>query len=207
MSNSRRFKRPRPRIHRPTKPRVLTRQQLEEWLENRDAGAPGVSMIDGYLAALVVCPRFIPPEEWLRPIVGNEVIEALEGSIEAAVRNTIFQRYNEIGSTLSGGPRRYAPIYMRTDDGTVLLEDFANGFYFGMQLAIDDWKPVISDPEIGLTMTALLGHCTTITSEDERLTLIGVQGVALLAESWRVVPDLVEMLHVRLAGSRNVEIR
>ena len=30
---------------------------------------------------------------------------------------------------------------------------------------------------------------------------------SLLAESWKLVPEVVEMLHVTLAGSRNVEIR
>lgn len=76
------------------------------------------------------------------------------------MRNTIFQRYSEIGATLSGGPKRYAPIYIRTDAGEVLLEDFANGFYLGMRLSIDDWKPHISNPEIGHPLTAILGHWT-----------------------------------------------
>ena len=96
---------------------------------------------------------------------------------------------------------------MRTDDGEVLLEDYANGFYFGMRLSIDDWKPFMAQREIGLAMMAILGHCTTMISEDERMTAMNPQGEQLLAESWKVVPDVVEMLHVTLAGSRNVEIR
>jgi len=43
-------------------------------------------------------------------------------------------------------------------------------------------------------------------SEDERMAVMNPQGAQLLAESWKVVPDVVEMLHVTLAGSRNVEI-
>jgi uncharacterized protein len=78
------------------------------------------------------------PEDWLKPILGERVTSADEGTIEAAVRNTLFRRYNEIGVTLSGGPRRYAPVFMRTDDGEVLIDDFADGFYFGMQLSIED---------------------------------------------------------------------
>ena len=117
--------------------------------------------------------------------------------------------YNEIGSTLSGGQgaRRYAPIYMRTDDGEVLLEKFANGFYFGMRLSIADWKTFLSDPEIGMRMIAILGHCTTIASEDERMRAIDGQAAQILAETWRIVPEAFEMLHERLAGSRNFEIR
>ncbi|KKW89304.1 MULTISPECIES: UPF0149 family protein [Sphingobium] len=202
MSSSR-FK----RSAKPGTARILTREKLEDWLSNLDPQAANVSMIDGYLAALVVSPQFIPPEQWLLPIVGREIADAPDGSIQSAVRNTIFHRYSQIGATLSGGPKRYAPVFMRTDDEEVLLEDFANGFYLGMRLSIDDWKPFISHHEIGIAMTAILAHCTTMISEDERIAAINAQASQILSESWRVVPEVIEMLHVNLAGSRNIEIR
>lgn len=200
----------RPRMKRPASPRrarVLTREQLANWLASLDPPAAGLSMIDGYLTALVVSPRFIPPEDWLKPILGERVTWAGEETIEAAARNTLFQRYNEIGATLSGGPRRYAPLFLRTDEGEVLIEDFADGFYVGMQLGLDDWKPFFAQPEIGIAMTAILGHCTTIISDEDRNALLTPQAEELLARSWEVVPELMEMLHAKLAGSRNVEIR
>ncbi len=203
MSNS-------PRLKRPGKTRkvhTLTRLQLAEWLDSLDPPAAGISQIDGYLTALVVSPQFIPPEDWLKPILSERVTWADEGTIEAAVRNTLFQRYNEIGSTLSGGPRRYAPVFMRTDDGEVLIDDYADGFYYGMRLSIDDWKPFISNPEIGIAMVAILGHCTTMIGDDERMAVMTPQAAQVLAESWRIVPEVVEMLHLTLAGSRNIEIR
>lgn len=199
-----------PRLKRPVKARkvrTLTPQKLEDWLASLDPPAANVSMIDGYLAALNVSPQFIPPDEWLKPILGELVTWAAEGSMEAAVRNTIFQRYSEISATLSGGRRRYTPVFMRTDDGEVLLEDFANGFHLGMRLSIDEWKPIFSDRGVGMAMTAILGHCTTLIGEDERQALMSPQATEHLAESWRAVPELVEMLHMTLAGSRNVEIR
>lgn len=203
MSNSPRLKRP----GKTRKVRTLTRLQLAEWLDSLDPPAAGISQIDGYLTALVVSPRFIPPEDWLKPLLGERVTWADEGTIEAAVRNTLFQRYNEIGATLSGGPRRYAPVFMRTDDGEVLIDDYADGFYFGMRLSIDDWKPFISNPEIGMAMVAILGHCTTMIGDDERMAVMTPQATQVLAESWPIVPNVVEMLHVTLAGSRNIEIR
>lgn len=200
----------RPRVKRPAIPRrarVLTREQLANWLDSLDPPAAGLSMIDGYLAALVVSPRFIPPEDWLKPILGERITWADEGTIESAARNTLFQRYNEIGATLSGGPWRYAPLFLRTDEGEVLIEDFADGFYVGMQLSLDDWKPFFAQPEIGIAMTAILGHCTTMIGEEEPRALITPEAEELLAQSWEIVPELMEMLHVDLAGSRNVEIR
>jgi uncharacterized protein len=203
MSNSPRLKRP----GNTRKVRTLTRLQLAEWLDSLDPPAAGISQIDGYLTALVVSPQFIPPEDWLKPILGERVTWADEGTVEAAVRNTLFQRYNEIGATLSGGPRRYAPVFMRTDEGEVLIDDYADGFYFGIRLSIDDWKPFISNPEIGMAMVAILGHCTTMIGDDDRMTAMNPQATQFLAESWRIVPEVVEMLHVTLAGSRNIEIR
>lgn len=186
--------------------RTLTRTKLAAWLARIDPPVAGVSMIDGYLAALVVSPQFIPPEDWLRPILGSSVAEADEGTIKAAVRNTLFQRYSEIGATLSGGAKRYAPVFIRTDEGEVLLEDFANGFYLGMRLSIDDWKPFMSDPQIGMALVAILGHCTTMIPEDERTAVITPMAAQVLAESWSIVPEVIEMLHLTLGGARNVKI-
>jgi len=56
-------------------------------------------------------------------------------------------------------------------------------------------------------LTAILGHCSTMMSAEDRAVLLPPMGKELLAESWQVVPELVEMLHVTLAGSRNIEIR
>jgi uncharacterized protein len=189
------------------KPRTLTLQQLEDWLGEQDPPAPSVSMIDGYLAALIVSPEFLPPESWLRPIVGADLVWAPNNSPEGVVRNTLFQRYNQISSTLSGGPKRYAPIFMRTDEEQVLLEQYANGFWFGMQLTLDTWKPFLADRELSAAVMLILAHCTTMIDEDVRLALISPQGAQALAESWKIVPDIVEMLHGTLAGSRNIEIR
>jgi uncharacterized protein len=50
MSSTSRFKRPK----KPRRARILTHEKLEEWLAIREHPMPGVSMIDGYLAALVV---------------------------------------------------------------------------------------------------------------------------------------------------------
>lgn len=194
------------RAHKTRKVRTLTRTKLAAWLAKIDPPVAGVSMIDGYLAALVVSPQFIPPEDWLGPILGKRVAEADEGTIEAAVRNTLFQRYSEIGATLSGGAKRYAPVFMRTDEGEVLLEDFANGFYLGMRLSIDDWKPFMSDPQIGMPLVAILGHSTTMIPEDERSAVITPIASQVLAESWSIVPEVIEMLHVALGGARNVKI-
>jgi uncharacterized protein len=202
MSNSRRLK----RTVKPARPRTITLEQLEDWLEDRNPQGPNVSMTDGYLAAVIVSPEFIPPDIWLGPIVGGDVTEADDNSFEGVVRNTLFQRYNEISSTLSGGPKRYAPLFMRTDEGEVLLRDYANGFHLGMSLTMNDWQPFFADPQIAMSMVSILGHCDKRPTADQRVAAVETQTAHILADSWRIVPDVIEMLHVTLAGSRNVKI-
>jgi uncharacterized protein len=186
---------------------MLTLEELEAWLESLDPPAPGVSMIDGFLAALVVSPRFIHPEEWIWHIVGDRGRWALEGSTEAAATQAIVARYNEISSTLSERPERYAPIFMRTDDGEVLIEDWANGFFGAMRLSIKDWLPFITDPETALPMAAILAHSTGM-GENPLIRELGKKGATeALADSWRVIPEVVAMLYQRCADARNASSR
>lgn len=145
--------------------------KLEDWFSNCDGPAPCVSMLDGYLAAIIVSPEFVPPHVWLRAIVSEELVDAPDHTLEGVVRNTIFKRYNQISSTLTGGPKRYAPIFRRTDNEEVLLEPYADGFWHGMRLTLDDWKPFISNHDIGMPLTAILGHCTTMINDEDRAAL------------------------------------
>ena len=43
--------------------------------------------------------------------------------------------------------------------------------------------------------------------EDQRKNALRGQAGEILAQSWKVVPELVEMRHVSIGGARNVEIR
>jgi uncharacterized protein len=88
MSSSSQFR----RAAKAKKPRTFTLEQLEDWLSDRDPPAPCLSTIDGYLAALIVSPEFVPPERWLRHIIGDDLIEAAPNTPEGVVRNTLFVR-------------------------------------------------------------------------------------------------------------------
>lgn len=55
-------------------------------------------------------------------------------------------------------------------------------------------------------MKAALGISASERSSFAELPLTPM-AKKLLADSWRVVPDLIEMLHLTLAGARNIEIR
>jgi uncharacterized protein len=75
-----------------------------------------------------------------------------------------------------------------------------------MQMTLDKWKPFISDPAIGMPSTAIFGHCTTMTGDDERRAAIDGPATEAHAESWSVINEVVEVLHATLAGFRNIKI-
>ena len=61
----------RPKRPKARKLRALTLEQLEDWLDSLDPPAAGVSMIDGFLTALIVSPRFLHPDDWIWQIIGD----------------------------------------------------------------------------------------------------------------------------------------
>ena len=91
---------------------------------------------------------------------------------------------------------------MRTDDGEVLLEEFANGFFTGMRLALDAWMPFVSDPEIGYPLAMLVGHSSQTGGPTWIDQLADPTAKGALADAWRVVPDIILMVHDRCYETR-----
>lgn len=185
-----------------SKARLLSREQLAIWLDALDPPAAGISTIDGFLAAMAVSPRFIEPEAWMVTILGERARNVLEGTRMAAAIRSILARYEQICDELAESPETYAPVYMRTDDGEVLLEEFANGFFTGMRLALDAWTPFVSDPEIGYPLAMLVGHSSQTGGPTWIDQLADPAAEGALADAWRVVPDIILMIHDRCYETR-----
>jgi uncharacterized protein len=98
-----------------------------------------ISMLDGYLAAIVAGPCSIPPDEWLADLLGeNGNIATAHGKRLDAIM-AIAARFNAISEILSIAPSSYAPIFQRTGDGTVLAGPWCLGFAAAMKLRWDAW--------------------------------------------------------------------
>ena len=74
-----------------------------------------LSMLDGYLTAIVSGPETPPTHEWLPPIFGSadDAMQRLFDDVPeqaARIRATIFGRFNEIAHLLSNA--RLSPIVM-----------------------------------------------------------------------------------------------
>lgn len=178
--------------------RTLSLEQLEIWLDELDPPVAGVSSIDGFLAAVAAGPSVIDPDVWIRSILRDHA----QSARSAPARRTILKRYSRICIELAEKPEAYAPIYMRTEEGEVLLEDFANGFFTAMHLDMEAWKPFIADPEFGYPLAALLGH-RTITGGPSWIEQLGDPSANLaIADTWRMVPQIISLIHDQCAFAR-----
>ena len=135
---------------------------LDRWLQRAqpEGKIHNVSMLDGYVTAIVVGPVSIPPDEWFVDLLGNKGrIASARGKTLAAIQ-AIAQRHNVIGDVLATAPQTYAPIFQRADDGTVFAEPWCLGFLTAMHLRWAAWKPLRDParPEFRLTMPILF-HC------------------------------------------------
>lgn len=142
---------------------AMSLEQLEGWIDQLDPPSliDSVSMLDGYLTATIVGPCSIDPHEWLRHMLGRHSGLGMEGTKQAAAIMAVVVRFNAISEGLSTAPERYAPIFERTDDGTVLAGPWCMGFLAAMRLRYDAWRPLcdINRSEHALLLPILL-HCT-----------------------------------------------
>jgi len=135
-------------------------QTLDTWLEHLKPApkVDGVSMLDGYLAAIVVGPCSIPPNEWFFDLLGARGnIATAQGKRLAAIM-AIAERFNAIGEIFSTAPSKYAPIFHRTDDGEVFAGPWCLGFTAGMKLRWDAWGKLVDSKciEFGLLLPIML---------------------------------------------------
>ena len=96
--------------------------RLQELLDAipADREGMGVAELDGYVAALIVCPDTILPSEWLSGVWGEDhVFEDAVGA-EATIA-AVMGHHNRIARELAERPEDYAPVLgMVTNSGETL---------------------------------------------------------------------------------------
>lgn len=129
----------------PPKP-MLSRPALEAWFRERERVAPvsDVSGLDGYIAAIVIGPKFIDPRDWIGSIAGADALMAAEGTRDCLAIQAIVAHYNRVSQTLFDRPALYQPIFLTPPAGTVF---WSLGFTEGVLLAKRAWRKVTHPDE------------------------------------------------------------
>jgi uncharacterized protein len=176
--------------------RKLTLEQLEAWFEKVDPAPPckSVSMLNGFLTGMVAGPVFIAPKDWIGEVIGVHGEGTVTGIKAQAVIDTVVDHYNLIAWQLET-PGRYQPVVMRTDDGKVMADHWADGFFGAIILSLSDWKPLFVPKQTGEPTIAILMHCSKGSA---KLVLEQICGTSISldhTDTWRTLSIAVEDIY------------
>ena len=190
---------------------VMSFEQLDAWLGELDppGRVDGVSMLDGYLTALIVGPRSISPEEWFDDLFGARGdIAAAHGTMLVAIE-TIVTRFNAISQGLSTAPERHAPILEKTGDGLAHPHPWCLGFVAAMRLRHDAWQPLLNaDAPNALLMLPILLYCADVAGAPlPDLAHTPLSNEDLLRTAYQDIPRVVPAIREYWMPQRFREVR
>jgi uncharacterized protein len=143
----------------------LSLDELDRWLRaprHRRPAADGISMLDGFVAAIVAGPVTYEPLGWLCPLLGVSKDVINDGDTEEyAALAAAAMHHNELSATLSEAPGRLAPIFERDAQGAIDVGPWCRGFHAAIQLNPKFWRKLL--PARGLAhiwLISILAHCT-----------------------------------------------
>lgn len=169
-------------IRQPPKPAVaapgetlppMPLDELDRWLHKprkRQPVAESLSMLDGFIAAIVVGPATYEPLAWLCPLLGVTKDAINDGTTEeyAALAATAAH-HNALSAILSETPERFAPIFARDAKGAVDIEPWCRGFNAAIQLNPKFWRKLL--PARGLAhlwLIPILAYCVDASGRPVR---------------------------------------
>ena len=147
--------------------------ELDRWLHKpreRQPVAESLSMLDGFIAAIVAGPATYEPLAWLCPLLGVTKDAINDGTTEdyAALAATAAH-HNALSAILSETPERFAPIFARDAKGAVDIEPWCRGFNAAIQLNPKFWRKLL--PARGLAhlwLIPILAYCVDASGRPVR---------------------------------------
>ncbi len=110
-----------------------------------------VSMLDGFLTALVIGPNTLMPSQWLPVVWGESKDETMVWqSAEQAQRimELLMRHMNSLVAIFQAEPESYEPlIYTNTHEGgsVDVIEEWCMGFMRAVELDAEGWKALLDD--------------------------------------------------------------
>lgn len=181
---------------------AMSAERLDHWLRDRSvawsaksppAGRPAansLSMLDGFVTAIVVGPVSLSPPEWICPLLGVAPDAFNHDNEEFAAIAATAMRFNIIGEALVQAPDRYEPLLTHAD-GVVDARPWCEGFYAAMKLRLLAWSRLTSQQSIehGLLLPILF-HCR----DDKGRPILPSTTPELEREAWRDIRAVVPVL-------------
>jgi uncharacterized protein len=171
--------------------------ELGRWIKRRADRRPTVSslsMLDGYVAAIVAGPVSIDPLDWICPLLAIDA-DAFNhgGTPEFAAISAVALRHNVISDTLATAPKRFKPIYRLKPGGGVDVRPWCQGFYVAMKLRLLAWSPLLNRSDIrhGLLLP-ILAFCADDTGRPVIAMSESVPVTRLLRDAHTDIPIAID---------------
>ena len=164
-----------------------------------------IAELDGYVAALIVCPEMIMPSEWLPGIWGEDHAFADTAEAETTI-GAVMGHYNRIALELAEAPEDYAPVLeIDPNGGDTLWEPWIDGFEQAMRLRPDAWEAImLSDDEEASASISMIVALNDFYYGRSELTEEAEDELDRMAPG--LIPEIVRNLNA-CTKSRHMEIR
>lgn len=142
-------------------------QRLDDFLYsvNPDEGM-SMEELDGFFCALICSPELVLPSEYL-PVMWGGKSPAFKDVEEAqAILTLITRHWNTIAATLLRDEPYRVQVWEQ-EDGDEMGQEWAVGFFQGMQLRGKAWERLMEDEEFGLFLAPVM---LLVQDEEHRLS-------------------------------------
>jgi len=116
----------------------MSPDELDRWLRTPRKLQPvadSLTMLDGFVTAIVAGPVTYEPFGWLCPLLGVTKDAYLNGDTpEFAAIAAVAERHNIISAVLSETQNQFTPLFSRSETGDVDVGPWCRGFYAAIQL-------------------------------------------------------------------------
>ncbi|WP_322516669.1 UPF0149 family protein [Rhodopseudomonas palustris] len=177
--------------------------RLENELADMGVEALQLEELDGFIAALLVCPEMIKPGDWLPAVWGGDADEPAPFT-DLDHANSVFalimQHYNEVAATLADHPERYRPLMPGIGTKDVVWEMWIDGFGAAVDMWPEHWELLQNADEAtraafdSLTQLADVSAMMVEISDADREALAKtadakVTGWIIALNRWRTATD------------------
>jgi yecA family protein len=180
----------------------MSLEDLDLWLRGRAKADPpplatSLSMLDGFVSAVVAGPVSMDPRHWICPLLGIDP-DAFNhgGTPEFAALCAVIVRHNAISDTLVTRPDLYQPIFAKTPAGEVDPAPWATGFQAAMDINPKAWARLKKTSPDSLHLLPILASVPGNQGQASFTSIIGDEpiGRALFATLWRDIPISVDAI-------------
>jgi uncharacterized protein len=167
----------------------------------------GISMLDGFFAAILSGPKIILPSEWMRWVWDTEKGEdspVFSGMDQAQrIMGLLMRHMNAVAATLHETPDDYEPLLMenvRDGDPIPVIDEWCTGYMKGIGLDFEGWLPItVGHPD---WLSTILLYGTVEGWEQLKKKELSIEEHRRLAAG---LGDTARKIHAHFLEQRKVE--